>query len=289
MFTLDRADSYEITTSRPLNLHVRGFEDIPLDGWFSRRERVLAPLGDLKPFRLDPQRYAVCREFAGLASENDYLKFAERYGPLGIDQAALRQTGLAGEPLEIWREHVYRVAWILNAWDCVTNKTPERLSLYVPLGKPETVRTVATKIQHRINENLRRLLGPRIALASDAARFTFDYEAMNLLGLIWLQCAWVITGKLDYRTCRRPRCRQWLALGMEGDTSQRKGRKRAHAEFCSPHCRASSRQELLAAIRNRTSSNQTLKAIAAEWSVPIPYVKRLSRTGQRSKNRFARR
>lgn len=247
-----------------------GAETVPL-------ELCLVPCGDLRDTKsIDPlaDRLPACLEFAGLSSHEDYRAFANTYGLLGIPASALQDARLPGEPLSIWADEAKKIRNVLGIWAFLQGKKPGWEAIYA--SKTAAVATsprdrmkiygesAAQRLAETLTLNMRRVVtaGVRFGQHDRRPQFSVDYEPTNLLGVLWLQCAWIVTRRQDFRRCVRSRCGGWLAIGRDHSRPERS--KRSHTQFCSDVCRAAHRQELIADIRRRRKRGESIALIASD-------------------------
>ncbi len=343
---------FELRGARPTALNVRGFQDATLNGavpasWDfhaglseadrrrlvleSSYELVLIPVDPAGPRRTyDPlaSEHSICREFAALATNDDYKAFADRYGVLGIPPDDLSDAGLPGEPLGIWRQCVLDVYRVLRSWDRLQDVALALKRSKVALEKARKAqieranrggttlanadelrglqdavtanqKAVQTQVDWfggtkgiaaKVSSHLRQHVGA--SLTTDPVQpgtLRFDYVPETLLGVIWLQCAWVLSRRRDYKQCEW--CKKWMPTGSAGKPAS--SRLRIHARVCSNACRAAEYQNRKYSVGRRFTQGETVPAIADSLGRPVPEVDKLLqaylRMGERRRAKSARR
>lgn len=212
---------------------------------------VIAPVGSVvRTFdSVDVPR--LFRDFCDVPVGGDgsgYIAFARRFGLLGLP------VHEGGELAEAWTDELMAVWRLLQRWDAVKARRARSL---VPILIPRSatlkadaaasaqqarrveVAALEAQIIEGANEHLQKhQLVPRLrsVRVGESVRFALDYEPTTLIGLIWLQCLWALTGRQDFTRCENEACGHWLELAPSRGKRQRRGR--ADKRFCSDLCRA---------------------------------------------------
>lgn len=317
---------YRWVPVRPNSLSVQGFPGVVLNGvvdavWFglsedeSQEQRqaraegsvewALVPTGEGTPRTYDPlaDEIALCRPFAELRGGTDYLRFADAYGPLGVDPAALEDAGLFGEPMSLWQDCVTKVWRVLNAWDqlqqamkdiqakqrvLVAHKSEwrnRRLDEQARLHQElETAKAALVNVKRwtgdlseltaTVTTETRKHLGLALTFDSDTRGVRVVYQPETLLGVIWLQVMWVLTRQRDYRCCAWRLCGKWLTVGSAGKRGN-SPRQRAHSRWCrGARCRAAHHQDRVLEVGKRRRQGESVAEIATALGEPSEVVTR---------------
>jgi len=218
------------------------------------------------------QKYTgLFRQFAELNGQDELLRFANRYGLLGIPMdlrgiasvnAGRGTVVLRPELLADWNTKIIQLRAAVRLWDAIQRpdhgylkqvinwkKNPKRVS-YEDDHLLQTIRNTHTDgsqikfgellwpayyyIQERINDALKDSVAPRMLWHEN--QLQLFHVPKSLLGAMWLQFADAVTYELEFRACA------WCGKSFEVTLSTRSDR-----QYCSNSCRVS-------ASRKRTSS-----------------------------------
>ena len=88
----------------------------------------------------------------------------------------------------------------------------ERLDAMAPARRRKVLRPwLRQKIAEVVEPNLYKYCGHGFAFSSSGEAAWITQQPRSLLGAIWLQVLWHLTGKEQYRECLRPGCGKWFA------------------------------------------------------------------------------
>jgi len=245
------------------------------EGADSRRMHKAAWVWKLQQTGGKTRRYApledepgLFREFASLGgSDGEYLRFAERYGLLGLEDSAVefsfarlgddllsggRATEVGAprpwsEDLWRWDEEHRNLAWAAELWDLLRSSkedaaqtlagSPPRGAFSGGLAAPEDSPPQAPPVnvlRMMINRQLARYrVEPFLASGKHRERQGSDpvmalhFRPHSLLGAMWLQLAFAITANQKHRRCEK--CSRWFRVSPEDARTNRR--------YCSSACR----------------------------------------------------
>ena len=252
---------YEVVAVRPHQPF------ITLPGWtesvfFSAVEHVLVPRNPDAPVRwYEPTTVPLARALYDLPNTTDaVLGFANQYGLLA-PEADFTEAGIPGEPMALWSLQKQAIFRVTTAYESLRSKgrgfggalliPEEQQRKAAALDEKSAARvkvealaqTLRTEVSEKLAEHVRASV--TVQYASTVPRFVFDHQPTSLIGAIWLQCAWMLTGKRDFDSRRCAFCNSYLdPLFREGSDdsagirkNRQKKRLRSHARHCSDLCR----------------------------------------------------
>ena len=182
-------------------------------------------------------------------THEDLIGFADQHGLLG-----LRSVG-GGELLSEWADQIHLVGGAFWRWEIHEGRVEwDSARAFVgsefarrqtdPRKRPRTADrevfkrwqsdvdglkvSLRNQINNVINENMRQFCGYGSSLG-DEGNLVWDHWPSSLIGVIWLQCLWHVSGKKKWHVCPRPNCGRWVS----NDTTKH-GRRKV---YCRPACK----------------------------------------------------
>lgn len=243
------AEDYEIQT-----VPARGLSLIDSGG--ERAVSVIMPIGRTVRTYVPLEVPRLFRDFENLAEADPVatLAFAKKYGLLGL------QPHHDGELIGQWADEISAVWGVLRRWARVKDARTTRaiptslLRASKDASATESARSrvraveldqLADSLTESANERFARhqLLARvvPIRVGRGRMRFALDQAPRTLIGVIWLQCMWALTGHQDVLQCENQRCRKWIELAPS--RGRRRKRGRFDKRFCSDLCRATASQD----------------------------------------------
>jgi hypothetical protein len=222
-------------------------------------------------------------------TEEGIIAFADRFGFLalpcrGLLTADSREVERAergfrhghlcfceGWPLDWWVEDISAMRRAVELWEAVrrgdAGDVSRRLEpypsaegvMFQDTHRPEwppsdPYRAALLQIESAINTNLGRGVYPRVCWDSAGTSLNFTVAPLELLGALWLQFAWAVAGKAEYRACRE--------CGRLFEVSRSESGSRADRMFCSTGCRVKAYRQRQEKARAMFAAGKNLKEIA---------------------------
>lgn len=248
--------------------------------------------------RLDvPKRFpALFREFAQIETEGDVLTFANRCGLLGIFVSEGKkyqeyywqhfETGYTPkrqlpiqfgkpEPVELWQILARKMRLLLQIFDARTLKDartaidryliadlrasthPKQtfmpdFSINEDIASPKLRKEFVTEI---VNQNCQGCVS--LVFTGDGK---WELHPHDLLAAMWVQFAQELSGELELRRCKNPKCPfgSWFEIGLEA--------RRRHSRYCSRECRNAVNNAKRPKTRQGRKASKSLKPTSKRGS-----------------------
>jgi hypothetical protein len=237
-FRAEKADSgYEIIPSKPLDRPAAyAFDAIPGDVI----RPVHASAGFTKYTPSDVENLFL--EFLNTETDGpSVLAFAKKYGLLGLGE---KHSVGDGELLAAWVDQIHAVGNAFWWWEMHEGRYPWQKGQHfvdqdfrrhhsAGLANEKTRMGVLRpwllrEIAKVVDENLGEHCGHGFEV-DEAGTFAWLREQpKSLLGVIWLQVAWHLTGKTQWRECALDGCHNWFPISNEKPGPRQKFCKDAH-------------------------------------------------------------
>lgn len=175
----------------------------------------------------------------------------------GSDYAELERTLGGGKALTVDRNFIAEVGdpSTIGPWPDVaadTRVVPHSAALRdTNLDRSPSQAEICHLAWHQVEQevtvHLRTLTEPCLVYSDSVQRPMLHFVPKTLLGALWLQLAWAIDGRKDFRRCRS--CRDWFAVGHDAREFT------AARVFCSDGCRVRENR------RKKRPREQTIEVI----------------------------
>jgi hypothetical protein len=176
-----------------------------------------------------------------------------------------------------WREHprgVYRVMYHVDSSIAEPKRGTSENFITIGVIEPhmnvlnlrygEASRPARQYIASCINRQLASVVSPHLDWETDGDVLHLHFAPRNLIGAIWLQFAFAVAGKSEFRGCK--------ACGRLFEVSQ--AASRSDKLFCSDACRVSAYRERQEQARQMFAAGKSLKEIATVLDAKADAVKR---------------
>jgi hypothetical protein len=146
-----------------------------------------------------------------------------------------------------------------------TSSTPHADTTWFERMIPgELVLPTLVFLQRQINEHLEPQSAPRLLWNLPAGSLELCWRPATLLGMLWLQFARELSGKLSYREC--PVCQTWVRIGHDA--------ARGNRRFCSNACRTQGLRARQGRARELFGEGRSIESIARELGCHMDAVRR---------------
>ena len=183
------------------------------------------------PFEENP---CLHRTFAQCRDEEDFLRFASRYGLLTVtvppssENVSPRANIFAsGESVGLWVHESEALRRCADLWDAITANKRAVLARLLGGG--------GASLRERALDEITRIVGGKLGRHQFEARVTLisltpigisiEYRPPDLLAAIWQRFADEVSGQLICRPCESSNCDKWMCSG------------RADRIYCSKKCK----------------------------------------------------
>jgi hypothetical protein len=119
-------------------------------------------------------------------------------------------------------------------------------------------------LQREINAHLEPESSPRLLWNPATGALNLTSRPTTLLGMLWLQFAGALSGKVSFHEC--PTCRKWVRIGQDSARTNRR--------YCSNACRTQGLRARQSRARELHGDGRTVESIAAELDSDIDTVTR---------------
>lgn len=229
------------------------------------------------------------RTFAKLEpSEAVFVKFADKYGTLGLDHVPVQggHKNAVGERWWDWFVAQREFASAVRLWDAIQDgdvseflhgtrrqegwtawefRLDDQESLTVPMNLHESHPHDAARrfIQSWINEGLAERVVSRVLWHPDRRKYVAGVVPIKLIGFMWWQFARMFTGETRFTECLA--CQKPIEHGPDGSFITRR--------FCNDACRQRHHRERVKQAKELKAKDWSLKEIAKELGTDTKTIK----------------
>jgi hypothetical protein len=194
---------------------------------------------------------------AGLAKhvEWDGATIVYYQHPLGEGQ---RKVNRSHGPRQVILKSAATISRTGGGWSPADTAWFERM----PTG--DLVLPTLVFLQRQINEHLEPESAPQLLWNPSTGTLNLSSMPASLLGMLWLQFAGAVSGKITYHQC--PSCQKWVRIGQEAARTNRR--------YCSNACRTQGLRARQARARELHGAGRPIESIAGELGSDIATVTR---------------